>query len=394
MTRVIIIALTVALGLATAAAQEGPSPAERQELQTAAKVENPAARIEALKKFITAHPDGPLTPVARQYLLYSLVEAKAPVADLLAAGDAAAAADPDVRAEVDNAIAAALAERGEQLDKAEELATRALAAVPAEVKERHANTQDTLGWVQLKRGETEKAVENLSAAAAVLASSQEVLYHLGAAYEKAGKPDQALEAYVKSVSVFLGRNNVAEAPLRALYQKQHGSLAGLDEKLAAAREASRHYVIFEATKWDKPAPAFELKDISGKAVKLDDFKGKLIVMDFWGSWCPPCRAELPKFQALYEKYKDNKNVAFLAMNWERPGEPEARMKAVTDFMAKNQYTFPVIIDHDRVAVEAYAIEGFPTVYLIDSKGQIRYRNLGYDEGIEQVIEAQLESMLK
>jgi thiol-disulfide isomerase/thioredoxin len=153
-------------------------------------------------------------------------------------------------------------------------------------------------------------------------------------------------------------------------------------------------VIFESRKWDKPAPAWELKDLSGRPVKLADFKGKLVVMDFWGSWCPPCRMELPKFQALYEKYKDNKNVVFLGMNWERPGEAPARMKAVTDFMAQNNYTFPVVIDHDKVAATAYEIEGFPTVYLIDPQGMIRYRNLGYDEGVEQIIEAQLESLLK
>jgi peroxiredoxin len=70
------------------------------------------------------------------------------------------------------------------------------------------------------------------------------------------------------------------------------------------------------------------------------------------------------------------------------------MKLVTDFMAKNNYTFPVVIDHDRVAVEAYDLPGFPTVYMIDGNGQIRYRNVGYEEGVEQILEAQLEAMVK
>ena len=76
-----------------------------------------------------------------------------------------------------------------------------------------------------------------------------------------------------------------------------------------------------------------------------------------------------------------------------PGEPAARMKLVTDFMATNKYTFPVVIDHDRVAVEAYKIPGFPTVFMIDGEGTIRYRNVGYDEGVEQILEAQIESLL-
>jgi len=109
---------------------------------------------------------------------------------------------------------------------------------------------------------------------------------------------------VKSAAVFLGQSKAAETALDALYKKRYGSLEGLDKRLTAAREASRQYVIFDSRKWDQPAPEWELKDISGKPVKLADFKGKLIVMDFWGSWCPPCRAELPKFQALYEKLQE------------------------------------------------------------------------------------------
>ncbi len=306
----------------------------------------------------------------------------------------AAVPEEEGRTQLYNIYAMTLADRGEQLDKALELANKALAAVPVDEKEERAGIQDTVGWVHYKRGEYAKAVENIAAAAAVAGGDQEVLYHLGLAYEKAGKPDQAIDAYIKSSTVFLGQSKSAETPLRALYEKQNGSLKGLDEKLAAAREASRKYVTFDSRKWDKPAPTWELKDLAGKPVRMADFKGKVVVMDFWGSWCPPCRDELPKFQALYEKYKDNKNVVFLGMDWERGESAEEKMKAVTDFVAKNQYTFPVVIDHDRVAVESYQIEGFPTVYLIDPQGQIRYRNLGYEEGVEQIIEAQLQSLMK
>src|SRR4051794_16588336 len=95
MTRVIIMALALALGVATAAAQQAPNPDERQELQAAMKLESPPAQVEALKKFLAAHPNSPLAQVARQYLIGALVEAKAPVADILAAGDAAVAAIPE-----------------------------------------------------------------------------------------------------------------------------------------------------------------------------------------------------------------------------------------------------------------------------------------------------------
>jgi thiol-disulfide isomerase/thioredoxin len=396
MRRSTVLALALATAFALpAVAQQAPSPAEEQELRTAVRTEAPAERVAALKRFIAAHPASGLAPVARNALVDALVEAKAPAAEIVAAGEAATAGTPEARAgQIHLEVARALAARGELLDKANELATKGLAVAPADDPEAVAWARATLGAVQLARGEADKAIENLSAAAAVMGGDQEVLFGLGAAYEKTGKVDQALDAYVRSEAVFLGQSTVAAEPLRALWRKKHGSLDGLDARLAAARAASRQYVIFESRKWEKPAPAWELKDIAGKPVRLADFKGKVVVMDFWGSWCPPCRAELPKFQALYEKYKTNDKVVFLGMNWERPGEPAARMKLVTDFMAKNNYTFPVVIDHDRVAVEAYDLPGFPTVYMIDGNGQIRYRNVGYEEGVEQILEAQLEAMVK
>ena len=375
--------------------QQGPN--ERQELREIAKIEDAAGRAAALEGFIAKYPQSQFAAAAHQQLVGALVAAKAPAPKLIAAAETALAKinSPFGKGMLQNSVAMALADRGEELDRALDYAQKALAAIPEgeDFKEMRANVRDTLGWVLVKRGDTAKAIEELNAAVAVIPTSQELLYHLGAAHEKAGNAEKAIEYYVKSETVFLGKNEMAKEPLRALYTKTHGSLDGLEPKLAAAREASRKEVVFDTRRWEKPAPAWELKDLAGKPVKLADFKGKVVVMDFWGSWCPPCRAELPHFQALYEKYKD-RGVVFLGMNWEQPGEPAERMKLVTDFMATNKYTFPVVIDHERVAVEAYDVPGFPTVYMIDGTGTIRYRNIGYEDGVSQILEAQLESMLK
>ena len=393
------VALTVAwtfLGASYTSAQR-LSRTEQAELNAATKNPDVAARAAALKKFLADHPKSPAAGLVRQMLLMSLVEAKAPAAEITAVADAAVADLPNGpgRIRVYRALAEMFAAGGEQLDKALAYAERAVCSVPAgeELDEMRASARGTLGFVRLKRGETDKAIATLSEAAADASDDQEILLYLGMAYEKSGRADEAIDAYSRSVAVFLGEDQRASEPLRALYQKRHGSLEGLDERIAAAREKSLRRIALDSRREDRPAPAWELRDLSGKTVKMSDFKGKLIVMDFWGSWCPPCREELPSFQAMYDKYKD-RGVVFLGMNWERAAEPGARMKAVTDFMARNKYTFPVIIDHDRVAVEAYEIEGFPTVFVIDKTGTIRYRNVGYDEGVEQIIEAQLNSLMK
>jgi thiol-disulfide isomerase/thioredoxin len=391
-------ALGIGAAVAPVRAQEIPK-AEQDEFRAASRTSDATARVAGLKKFIAAHPKSTLLPIARESLVSALIAANAPTAEILAETDRAVSVIPaeSERAEMYNSVAMALADRGEQLDRANDFAQKAVAAVPKDdpdAAEMAAIVTDTLGWVQHKRGEHDKAATTFATALTYSPDNGEILYHYGLALEKAGRTDEAIDAYIRAVGVFPAPEKRADQPLRALYEKRAGSIEGLDAKIAMANEASRRRVVFEARKFEKQAPEWALKDIAGNPEKLADFKGKVVVMDFWGSWCPPCRAELPSFQALHVKYKENKNVVFLGMNWERPGEPAARMKAVTDFMANNKYTFPVVIDHDSVAVKAYGLQGFPTVYMIDPSGMIRFKNVGYEDGVERIIEAQLESMLQ
>lgn len=399
-----LAAVFAAGGHAFGAAQTGsPSKAETDALTAARKVEDPVARVAAIRKFLVDYPSGVLAASARQALVPSLVAVKAPTAELLAAAEQAVPTmKPGTsRAMLHNLVAMELAERGEKLDVALDYATKALADVPTEPDFSYIAdaVRDTLGWVHVKRGEYDKAIALLSQAAASAGESQEILYHLGVAYEKAGRSAEALEAYTRAAAVFLGRDKSAEEALRALYSKTHGSLDGLEAKLEAARARSRQVLAFDSRRHDKPAPAWELKDMSGKPVRFVDFKGKVVVMDFWGSWCPPCRLELPHFQRLYDEYKD-RGVVFLGMNWEQPGPadepftPAQKLRTVREFMTKNGYTFPVVIDHDRAAVQALGVNGYPTVFIVDSSGTIRFKNVGYDEGVEQILKAQIESLLQ
>ena len=395
----IALTLALAVGLAIAAPTsmaQAPAADERQAFLKAVRTEAPAERVAELRAFVAAHPDSGFVPEAKHRIMRGLIAAKAPSTDVIKAYDEAAAVATDAldKAMIQNEVASELANRGEMLEKAAALASESLAALPADIdSEMRAAVQDSLGWALVRKGDVPAAVKNLKAADSLVPGNQEILYHLGVALEKSGELDAAIDAYLRSAAVYLGEDHSAEAPLKALWTKKNGSENGLDVRLAEAREVSRNFVIFESRRFEQGAPAWQLKDLNGKPVQLSDFAGKIVVMDFWGTWCPPCRQELPKFQELYVKYKDNPGVVFISMNWERPGEPAARVKLVTDFMAANKYTFPVVLDHDRVAVESYKIPGFPTVFMIDGSGTIRYRNVGYEPGVEQILEAQLTSML-
>jgi peroxiredoxin len=96
---------------------------------------------------------------------------------------------------------------------------------------------------------------------------------------------------------------------------------------------------------------------------------------------------------VYERYRE-RGVVFLGMNWEQPGDPNDRIEKARTYVMKNNYTFPVVLDHDRVASESYSISGFPTVFVIDKAGMIRYRNVGVEPGIETILTDQIESLME
>jgi len=118
------------------------------------------------------------------------------------------------------------------------------------------------------------------------------------------------------------------------------------------------------------APDFTLQDISGKEVSLSDFKGKVIILNFWATWCPPCRKEIPVFIELYKKYKDE-GLVIIGISLDREGE-----KVLIPFVKKFGINYPVLIGTKKV-VDAYGgIRGIPTTFIIDKKGKIRKKHIG------------------
>ncbi len=143
------------------------------------------------------------------------------------------------------------------------------------------------------------------------------------------------------------------------------------------------------------APDFSLPrlDDTTRTVTMRSFKGKVVLVDFWGSWCGPCRMEMPLFQALAEKYKGRADVAFLGVNWERPGDPAKRRELANEFLKTNNLTFASVYDLGGHVVKDFGVEGFPTVFVVDRAGKVRYANRGYGPGIDQILETQLLSLL-
>ncbi|BCB05674.1 redoxin domain-containing protein [Bacillus sp. KH172YL63] len=125
-------------------------------------------------------------------------------------------------------------------------------------------------------------------------------------------------------------------------------------------------------KGDK-APALALETLDGESVRLSDYQGKKVILNFWATWCPPCKAEMPHMQKYYEKKAESENVEILAVNLTSMDEGQ---KAVQQFVDGYGLTFPILMDETGDAGELYRAFTIPTTYMIDTNGTIQHKIVG------------------
>lgn len=121
------------------------------------------------------------------------------------------------------------------------------------------------------------------------------------------------------------------------------------------------------------APLFSAEDLDGNMVSLSSQRGKVILLNLWATWCPPCRAEMPSMEKLYNKLK-NKNFTILAIA--TPTPPRETREKIENFIAENGYTFPVLIDDSREISYQYGSGSIPTSWIIDEEGKVVARFVG------------------
>lgn len=143
-----------------------------------------------------------------------------------------------------------------------------------------------------------------------------------------------------------------------------------------------------------PAPDFTLVDQNGETHTLSDYQGKTVFLNFWATWCSPCRGEMPEIQALYEKYGSNQeDLIVLGVAGPNVGQ-EGSAEDIAAFLSENKYSFPVVMDEDGGVFAQYGIRAFPTTFLIDENGNL----FGYIESaltgeiMEQIVQQTIESV--
>lgn len=126
-----------------------------------------------------------------------------------------------------------------------------------------------------------------------------------------------------------------------------------------------------------PAIDFTLTDQYGNSHTLSDYKGKTVFLNFWATWCPPCRAEMPDIQKIYDSYKENGDDSLVVLGVASPGQgQEGSLEEVAGFLEENGYTYPVLMDTTGEQFAAYGVYALPTTFMIDRDGNV----FGYVSG--------------
>lgn len=135
-----------------------------------------------------------------------------------------------------------------------------------------------------------------------------------------------------------------------------------------------------------PAPDFTLRRADGPALRLGEQRGQVVMLNFWASWCGPCKQEMPHLNRLYDKYRDA-GFVLLGVNVDddpRKAEAAARQLGVR---------FPVLLDNAKTVSKLYDLSAMPTTVVIDRDGQVRHVHQGYRNGLEAVYDTQIRSLV-
>jgi thiol-disulfide isomerase/thioredoxin len=252
---------------------------------------------------------------------------------------------------------------------------------------------DTYGMVMYRMGEYKKGLPFAKDAAILInkgkSADQNNTYALLA--EKVLPKKQyvkEIEQFVKDGKSTTEMNDI----LKRVYVKDKRSDAGFDEYIAGLQKESYLKMLEELRKsmLNETAPSFVLLDLDGKKINLAELKGKVVVVDFWATWCGPCKASFPGMQKMVNKYKEDQNVKFVFVDtWERG---EGKEKNASDFISTNKYSFHVLMDNEDKVVAEFKVDGIPTKFVIDKKGMIRFKSVGFDGSDDKLVQ-ELSAMI-
>ena len=136
-----------------------------------------------------------------------------------------------------------------------------------------------------------------------------------------------------------------------------------------------------------PAPDFSLQSLDGSTVRLSDLKGQVVLINFWATWCAPCREEMPLLDAIYQKY-NRLGVELLGINVEDDAS------GAQEYLNETPVTFPILFDPDGRVSKQYQVKAMPSTILVDRQGNVRHIHYGYKPGYENDYQDQIRALVR
>ncbi|MCX7929479.1 MAG: TlpA family protein disulfide reductase [Chlorobi bacterium] len=257
---------------------------------------------------------------------------------------------------------------------------------------------DTWGYVLYRLGRHGDAIETFKTCENILGpfASGDMLEHQSEALMALGRREESIEvarraiasgrALPQTVMRFLQSSNDSarvNADYRSLRAQSRAS------KMRRLRQEMLNQALLDVQMRRNDGTTFvfgeaALTTLDGRQRRLSELKGKVVVLDFWATWCGPCRVSMPYMQKLYEKYRDNPDVEILLVNcWERVDDRNAHVKK---FLVNNpDYTFPVVLDLRDEVVSGFGVTGIPTKFYLDRNGTVQFKEVGFP-GAETFVE--------